>query len=725
MKKVLLALGIVFASGAASAQYINPNPFVYAGNPGGINTDDEQPYAFYTSNNIPGYTEILPPASTGWSSPVTIPFPFEFDGGVVTSYQAAATGVVSFSSNVGAAPSSANVDLPTTSIPDSSICAWGLTLAGGNDAVINKTFGNAPNRQHWVIWASASSPDNVTWAYWAIVLEETTNNIYIVDMRTFGNNVSLTLGVQVDQSTFWSWGDNVQSLNTATGGNSDINDNSYWVFNAGPQPDYDVNNLSVDVDNYYLDGSSMTIEGTIENLGAQTVNSLTVEYSVDGGAPVSGSVNGLNIQSFGTGTYTLTAPWTASLAGAGPLEFQDVETIITEVNGNVDSDPSNNTALKTVGVHVPATERKPMLEQITSSTCPPCLPGNANVLAILANYPDLFSKVNYQADFPGAGDPYYTLEGGARRAFYGINSIPSMQTDGSLAFLNSNSYTTEIFEDALAVPAFTDLTTEGTVTTYVNASVVDGAIVLDTTYRVKVSATISPLVDLPAGLRLQMSVQEDLTFNNVETNGETEFHDVLKKMIPNENGTVLAAISSGSDLTVTDSFSFQSAYILPPDAGSPVDLTENHTVEEWDDLRVASWVQDFTTGEIWQSENASITEVAEPVLNWTEEVVDGTTIYTIDGVEYEDFNGVIAPLGTTDLFGATVSVFPNPAKDVLNVTGVSSSATVAIYDAMGRLVRNQAIQNNGINVSDLNTGVYNLVIVDGEQRTTKRVSVIH
>ncbi len=724
MKKVLLALGLVFATGAASAQYINPNPFVYAGNPGGINTDDEQPYAFMAANST-GYTEILPPTSTGWSTPVTIPFPFEFDGGVVTSYQAAATGVVSFSSNVGAAPSSANVDLPTTNIPDSSICAWGLTLAGANDAVMNKTFGTAPNRQHWVIWASASSPDNVTWAYWAIVLEETTNNIYIVDMRTFGNNVSLTLGVQVDQSTFWSWGDNVQSLNTATGGNSDISDNSYWAFFAGAQPDYDVANEAISIDAYVEENIAVVVSGEFFNNGAQTVTSLDVEYTIDGGAVVSETIGGLNVAPFSGGSYTFTTQWTPVKGTSALIEAQNVETVITQVNGNNDVNPGDNTIDADVNVHVPGTDRKPVLEQITSSTCPPCLPGNANVLAILANYQGEFSKINYQADFPGTGDPYYTSEGGARRAFYGINSIPSMQTDGSIAFLNSNSYTAQIFEDALAVPAFTDLTTEGSVTTYVNASVVDGAIVLDTTYRVKVSATISPLVDMPAGLRLQMSVQEDLTFNNVKTNGETEFHDVLKKMIPNENGTVLSAITSGSDLTVTDSFDFQAPYILPPNANNPVDLTENHTVEEWDDLRVASWVQDFTTGEVWQSENASITVVAEPVLNWTEEVVDGVTIYTIDGVEYEDFNGVIAPLGTTDIFGATVAVFPNPAKDVLNVTGVSSNATVAIYDAIGRMVRNQAIQNNGINVADLNTGVYNLVIIDGEQRTTKRVSVIH
>ncbi|MDZ7848818.1 MAG: hypothetical protein U5L96_19980 [Owenweeksia sp.] len=52
------------------------------------------------------------------------------------------------------------------------------------------------------------------WAYWSIVLEETTNNIYVVDQRTYdgnvsggqpvptGNNVSLTVGIQINSTNY-------------------------------------------------------------------------------------------------------------------------------------------------------------------------------------------------------------------------------------------------------------------------------------------------------------------------------------------------------------------------------------------------------------------------------------------------------------------------------------------------------------------------------------------
>jgi hypothetical protein len=298
-----------------------------------------------------------------------------------------------------------------------------------------------------------------------------------------------------------------------------------------------------------------------------------------------------------------------------------------------------------------------------------------------------------------------------------------MFTDG-VNGINSNSYTAANYEAALNIPAFTNLVVSGEVTPKYDASVVAGAIVIDTTYELNASATINPLIDLPSGLRAFIAVQEDLTFNNVKTNGETEFHDVMKKMLPGTNGTTLGAIAANSNFTVDQSHTFPGSYILPPNAGSPVDHSENHTVEEWNDLRVAAWVQDFNTGEVWQSHNAVVT-LNEPVQNWTEEVVGGQTIYTIDGVQYEDFNGVIAPLGSTDVFGAKVGVFPNPANDVLNITGVSSNATVVVFDAMGRMVSQHALQNNAIYTSSWTPGVYNLVITDGEQQTTKRISIVH
>lgn len=723
MKKSLLLFAMVLVAGFASAQYYTVN-YINAGqNPGNLNQDEEQPSSYMTANYT-GYTEILAPSSTGWSATQTLPFAFEFNGGSVSTYQVAAAGVVSFAANVGTAPSTSNNSLPSTSIPDSSICAWGLNLSGSNDAVITKTFGTAPNRQQWVIWASASAAglSGTNWAYWGIVMEETTNKMYVVDMRTYssgGGNVSLTVGLQIDGSTAFEIGSSVQSQNTATGGSSLLTDNTYYAFNPGVQPTNDLENVSVDNGPYQEVNTSGDIVGTVRNLGSAAVTTFEISYSVDGGSAVTGSITGVNIASGATYSYTHPTSWTPTIE-----QTSTITTNIVSVNSASDEDNTNDEASTDVLVHPTPVTRKPILEQFTSSTCPPCTPGNANVLSVMSNYSGEYSKVNYQMSWPGAGDPYFTLEGQDRRTFYAVNSVPSMHTDGSLG-LNSNSYTAAVFEAAQDVPAFVDLTVSGTLTPNFTYEMQGGQLVkVDSSYVLDAEVTISPVVDMPAGLVAHISVQENLTFLNEETNGETEFHDVMKKMLPDASGTTLPAITDGSTETINESHTFVGEYRLPNDASDPIVHTMEHSVEEWTDLRLATWVQNPTTGEIWQSENAAVT-VAEEVNNIETDTVDGQIVIVIDGVQYVQFGENYSPLGVNETPADLISVYPNPANDVINLSGVTGASTVSIYDAAGRLVSTTVVENNALNVSSLEAGVYNISIENNGVTKMEKVTIAH
>lgn len=60
--------------------------------------------------------------------------------------------------------------------------------------------------------------------------------------------------------------------------------------------------------------------------------------------------------------------------------------------------------------------------------------------------------IKFQQDFPGSGDPYTTDEGLARRAYYGINSIPRQENDGGWDG-NSNTFSYQLYSDAREVPA--------------------------------------------------------------------------------------------------------------------------------------------------------------------------------------------------------------------------------------------------------------------------------
>ena len=130
--------------------YYLPSP--NNGNPGGLNSDDE--YSNTWSGD--GWTSILGPAvaTPTWSANQTIPFIFNFNGSQVTDYKVSSTGVLTFSTSATTVPGTSNAAIPDAAIPDKSICIWGLICSGTNDEIVIKTFGSAPNRQHWIYFPS-------------------------------------------------------------------------------------------------------------------------------------------------------------------------------------------------------------------------------------------------------------------------------------------------------------------------------------------------------------------------------------------------------------------------------------------------------------------------------------------------------------------------------------------------------------------------------------------
>ena len=504
------------------------------------------------------------------------------------------------------------------------------------------------------------------------------------------------------------------------------NDGSGWTYGAAldnisvyEAAQYDVSNMSVDNSVYQEVNTSTNIVGTIQNMGSETITSVEISYSVDGGSAVTGTLTGLSIAPLATYQYTHPTAWTPTSE-----QLSTVTTNIVSVNGNPDGNSANDEASLDILVHPTPVARKPILEQFTSSTCPPCTPGNANVLSVMSNYPGEYSKVNYQMSWPGAGDPYFTLEGQDRRTFYGVNSVPSMHTDGS-AGLNSNSYTGAVFEAAQEVPAFVNLTVSGTIQPTYTYEVQDGQLVrVDSSFVLSASVKINPIVDLPAGQVAHISLQENLTYNNEESNGETEFHDVMKKMLPDASGTSLSAISANDSVSLSESHTFPGTYRLPNDAGDPIVHSIEHSIEEWDDLRLATWVQNPTTGEIWQSENAEVV-VLDEANNITTDTVDGQVVYTVDGEEWVMFGDGLSPLGVHSTTAERISVYPNPARDVINLRGVVGQVTVTIYDAAGRVVSTSVVDNNSMDVSALDAGVYHVSIENNGVVSVEKVTIAH
>jgi|GEM_PF-4142553 len=139
-----------------------------------------------------------------------------FYGDPVQTYWISHNGVLTFSSPTGLP--GANTNLPSTTLPDKSICAfWDhqgseSTYGGyGQGEVLTVVFGTQPNRQYWISfksWPLGNTIENM----FSIVLEETSNNIYIVDQFDFSNydNLTATVGIQNNQTEYHQYGsDNI------------------------------------------------------------------------------------------------------------------------------------------------------------------------------------------------------------------------------------------------------------------------------------------------------------------------------------------------------------------------------------------------------------------------------------------------------------------------------------------------------------------------------------
>ena len=427
-----------------------------------------------------------------------------------------------------------------------------------------------------------------------------------------------------------------------------------------------------------LANGPVTVSGKLQNMGTTTVTSMDVNYSVDGGATVTESLSGLSLATGDYYDFNHGTTWSPTAAGV-----YDIAVWATNINGASDMNTANDMVSGQVTVYDNATIKRPMLESFTSSTCGPCVAGNVNVASVLTAYSDdQYSLLKYQMSWPGSGDPYYTLEGGDRRTYYNVNAVPDFILDGNVWQGNSSSLVNSQVDAVLANPAFAEISSYFTVT----GQTVD------------ITVSINPIGDFANSLTLYTAIYEIKTYNNVGSNGETEFGNVMKKMVPGSMGFALPTLQTG--VTVVENFShtFQGSYTLPPDANSPIDHTTQHSIEDFNNLGVVTWIQDDATKEVIQS-----------------------TVSTISGTSVEE-------LITTKLM-----LFPNPAENTATVAfeGLEGSdIKIDLYNLLGELVftGNHTSGSNfdyyNIDVTTLNNGIYNLVLTVGESMTTKKLQIL-
>lgn len=84
------------------------------------------------------------------------------------------------------------------------------------------------------------------------------------------------------------------------------------------------------------------------------------------------------------------------------------------------------------------------------------------------------------------------------------------------------------------------------------------------------------------------------------------------------------------------------------------------------------------------------------------------------------FKAVDSNLGTGENTKLQAVLWPNPATDVFYIN-TEKQAAIKMYDLSGRLIKNQEYSNSGINVSELNPGVYVVEITIDNARIVQKI----
>ena len=526
------------------------------------------------------------------------------------------------------------------------------------------------------------------------------------DINLTSNNWEVLID-GVSQGSFTNTINQIASLDlyTRAGDEFYIDDVCYNYIPFNPLA-YDMTAVDLDMlSNLALTTAPFTVSGDIVSMGTVIINSLDINYSINGAAPIVDNLTGLNLSLFDTLSFNHNITWNPLTTG-GYL----VEIWASNLNGNIDMDPSNDILSDSIYIRNALAIKQPLIETFTSSTCGPCNPANVTAEALFAQNPGKITSIKYQADWPGAGDPYYTDEVGNRIAYYGINSVPRMEIDGGWD-QNGNNITQQIVNDYINELCLINLSSTYSIT----GQTVD------------VDITVDPLENFNSNnLVIHSAIIEETTYNNIKNNGETQFEHVVKKMVPNDNGTPInGGLGAGQQITLNLQHIFQGNYRLPFDATNPINHTIEHSVEDFSNLMVAVWIQDIITKEVHQSTYATLSSFTPITFDCINEAC----------IDPGTGNGQYATLSDCQINCNSTSIeennkelqliYPNPATDKIYILNLKEENTpIKIYDINGRLVLENKISNKEyLTISTLSKGIYQVKFEGNNFSETRKLIV--
>ena len=337
------------------------------------------------------------------------------------------------------------------------------------------------------------------------------------------------------------------------------------------QSEFDLRIIDIEMPNM-IETGEREISFLVENLGTATVKSFEAKLKASNWETATIATFEQDINNSEIVQVTYKGKTFNAIARNKPY---NISVEILSVNGNKDQDASNNYKEKNISVAFNKAQRIPMIEHFSSSTCGPCVAVNQQMHTLTQNNEGKFTYTK----FPTSGDPYNNFEASYKVQEYGVTGVPNIFLDGRSN--GSNYLTQEQLDERREVPAYADIR---------------GAFLIEDD-NIYVIADFMSYITLENAVAF-ITVNEKTTTKNTGSNGETEFHHIMMKMLKSKSGNPVS-IKAGEyqRLEFTHNMS----------------LTN---VEDINDLEVALWIQNPETKEIYNSSFAyAYTNHCYPIQN--------------------------------------------------------------------------------------------------------------
>ncbi len=224
-----------------------------------------------------------------------------------------------------------------------------------------------------------------------------------------------------------------------------------------------------------------------------------------------------------------------------------------------------------------------LLEEATNASCGPCATYNPGFQKFVTSHLGGVLSVRYHAWWPGSNDPMYTAnttDNRNRINYYGINGVPGYAIDGHFYGVPSNP---ELMERQM----YERLSKAAPVRIQLSSEFKEDSIAVS----VELEA-LEDVADTTLHLRVAL-IERLISYSSAPgSNGEKDFGDVMRQLLPTADGSKVEALQAGDLLTLQFKTAVRNSW-------------------NWEDMSAIAWLQSDATKEILQAQIDFPTSIIE------------------------------------------------------------------------------------------------------------------